>query len=125
MFSDQRGVALRVPGPEKDQPSREVRGCTILLRMPSASPPGGPPHRRYRHPPEPTRQRALEFLASADVEGVCEAVMLAQGFTIEQLVDLVGRGLATATPQTVVTGKGRYEIPLLRITPGGQKVLAK
>jgi hypothetical protein len=51
--------------------------------------------------------------------------MLAQGFTIEQLVDLVGRGLATATPQTVVTGKGRYEIPLLRITPGGQKVLAK
>jgi hypothetical protein len=34
-------------------------------------------------------------------DGATEAIMLAHGFTIEMLVDLVQEGLATATPETV------------------------
>jgi hypothetical protein len=77
-----------------------------------------------RHPP-PTRRRALELLSDAGTEGCSEAVMLAHGFTAEQLVDLVRIGVATATPQPIVTGRGRYEIPMLRITEAGREALAQ
>ena len=75
------------------------------------------------HRLSPTRRRALQLLVGAGAEGCSEAIMLAQGFTIDELVDLVNRGLATATPQPVVTGKGRYQIPILRITDAGRKAL--
>jgi hypothetical protein len=40
------------------------------------------------------RRRALELLA-ASADGATEAIMLAHGFTMEMLVDLVRAGLAT------------------------------
>jgi hypothetical protein len=43
---------------------------------------------------------------------------------IDQLVDLVRAGLAIATPRPVVVGKNRYEIPTMRISEAGWKVLA-
>jgi hypothetical protein len=76
-----------------------------------------------RRLPPPTRRRALELLAGAGEEGCSEALLLAQGFTVDELVDLVRRGLATATPQPIVTGRGRYEVPILRITDEGRKAL--
>src|SRR4051812_2998297 len=76
-----------------------------------------------RRLPLPTRRRALELLSDAGTEGCSEAVMLAHGFTVDQLTDLVRIGLATATPQPIVTGRGRYEIPILRITEAGRKAL--
>jgi hypothetical protein len=42
-----------------------------------------------------TRRRALELLASCP-DGCTEAMMLAHGFTVEQLSRLVRGGLATA-----------------------------
>jgi hypothetical protein len=51
-------------------------------------------------------------------------VLLAHGFTIAQLVDLVRAGLATATPQRVKAGRERLEVAILRITDAGRKVLA-
>jgi hypothetical protein len=81
------------------------------------------PLRRRRHDPDATR-RALEILGDAGVEGCGEPVLLARGFTIDQLVNLVSAGLATATPQPVVVGNSRYEIPTLRITDDGQRALS-
>ena len=43
------------------------------------------------------RRRALKLLAS-NADGCTEAIMLAHGFTVEFLVDMVRAGLATAQP---------------------------
>ena len=51
-------------------------------------------------------------------------MLLARGFTINQLVNLANAGLATATPQPVVVGNNRYEIPTLRITDHGLRALS-
>jgi hypothetical protein len=56
--------------------------------------------------------------------GATEAIMLAHGFTIEMLVDLVQEGLATATPETVHAGKGSIEVVGVRITDAGRLALA-
>jgi hypothetical protein len=50
--------------------------------------------------------------------------MLAHGFTVAQLVELVRAGLATATPQRVKAGRKRMEIAVLRITEAGRRMLA-
>ena len=57
-------------------------------------------------PPRPDRRRALELLA-ASRDGCTETVMLAHGFTVAQMVDLVRAGLATATAERVVAGRRR------------------
>jgi hypothetical protein len=49
---------------------------------------------RRRHP-EPDRRRALELLASCPREGCTEAALLAHGFTVEQMTELVRAGRAT------------------------------
>jgi hypothetical protein len=48
-----------------------------------------------RHGPRPDRRRALELLA-ASPEGCIEALMLANGFPVEMLVELIRIGLASA-----------------------------
>jgi hypothetical protein len=50
---------------------------------------------RRRRDPKPDRRRALELLA-ASRDGCTESIMLAHGFTIEMLVELVRDGLASA-----------------------------
>jgi hypothetical protein len=47
---------------------------------------------RKRNPPA-TRRRALELLAGSR-DGCTEAIMLAHGFSVEQMVELVRAGLA-------------------------------
>ena len=71
----------------------------------------------------PSRRRALELLASCPQEGCSEAIMLAHGFSVEQMVDLVRAGLATAETQRIVAGRQRYEVARLRITEAGRRVL--
>ena len=82
---------------------------------------------RCRHPrrrqPKPDRIRALELLASSPQEGCTEAIMIAHGFTVEQLVELVRSGLASATPERVVAGKRVMQITRVRITDVGRKAL--
>jgi hypothetical protein len=50
--------------------------------------------------------------------------MKAHGFTVEQMVELVRAGLATATQQRVRAGRTRMEVPTLRITDAGRRALA-
>jgi len=76
-----------------------------------------------RRCPRPDRRRALELLA-ASRDGVSEAIMRAHGFTVEQMVELVRAGLATATAERVVAGGRAMEIATVRITDAGRKALA-
>jgi hypothetical protein len=52
-------------------------------------------------------------------DGCTEAMMLAHGFTIEQMVELVNAGLGTAKAERVVAGNRTIEVARLRITDGG------
>jgi hypothetical protein len=49
--------------------------------------------------------------------------MLANGITIEIMVELVRAGLATATPQRVRAGREVMEVAVLRISEKGQRAL--
>jgi hypothetical protein len=76
--------------------------------------------RRY---PAPFRRRALELLAGSPHKGCAEAVMLAHGFTVAQMVELVRAGLASATAQRVRAGREHMEVATLRITAAGRRTL--
>jgi hypothetical protein len=71
--------------------------------------------------PNPKR-RALELLA-ASRDGCTEAIMLAHGFTVEQMVDLCVAGLVTATPERIVAGGRTIEVATMRITEAGRRAL--
>jgi hypothetical protein len=82
-------------------------------------------HQRSRkRVPKPDRRRALELLASCP-EGCTEAIMLAHGFTIPQMVELVRAGLASATAERVVAGRHTIEVATVRITEAGRRALAE
>jgi hypothetical protein len=78
---------------------------------------------RRRRGPKSDRRRALELLASCR-DGCTEAIMLAHGFTIQQMVELVCDELATATAERVVAGNRTIEIARVRITEAGRRALA-
>ena len=80
----------------------------------------GPMARRH---PKPDRRRALELLASSP-DGATEAIMIAHGFTVPQMVELVRSGLASATLERVVAGKRAMQITRVRITDAGRRALA-
>jgi hypothetical protein len=77
--------------------------------------------RRWRGP-RPDRRRALDLLASCR-DGCTEAIMLAHGFTIPQMVELVHAGLAMATGERVVAGRKTIEVTRVRITEAGRQAL--
>ena len=81
-----------------------------------------PPLRHPRRGPKPNRRRALELLA-ASRDGATEAIMLAHGFTVPLIVDLVRAGLASATAERMVAGGRTIEIATVRITEAGRRVL--
>jgi hypothetical protein len=74
---------------------------------------------------KPDRRRALQLLADCPQEGCTQALLVAHGFTVEQMVELVRAGLATATPQRVTAGRHKMEVAVLRITDEGRRALAK
>jgi hypothetical protein len=71
---------------------------------------------------EPIRRRALELLA-ASPRGLTEALLLANDIPIEQLVEMVRAGLATATPERIRMGPKTIEVARVRITEAGRKEL--
>jgi hypothetical protein len=75
-------------------------------------------------PTAPTRRRALELLASCR-DGCTEALMLAHGFTVDTLVEMINAGLASATTERVVAGGRTIEVARVRITEAGRRALAK
>jgi hypothetical protein len=82
-----------------------------------------PSPRRHRRGPTPDRRRALELLA-ASPDGCTEAIMLAHGFTVPQMVKLVRAGLATVTAERIVAPGYRGELTRVKITEAGRRVLA-
>jgi hypothetical protein len=70
------------------------------------------------------RRRALKLLAS-NADGCTEAIMLAHGFTVEFLIDMVRAGLATAQPERMRAGGHPIEVTRWRITDAGRRVLAE
>jgi hypothetical protein len=79
--------------------------------------------RHARKPlPKPDRRRALELLASCH-DGCTEAIMLAHGFTIDQMVELVRAGLASASAERMRAGSKAMEIARVRITEAGRRAL--
>ncbi len=79
------------------------------------------PHRRRRGP-KPDRRRALELLA-ASPEGCTEALMFANGFTAELLVELVRAGLASAHAERMVSGGEMMEVARVKISEAGWRTL--
>jgi hypothetical protein len=75
-----------------------------------------------RRGPKPDRRRALELLA-ASPDGCTEALMFANGFTAELLVDLCIAELAIATPERMVTGGRTVEVVRMKITEAGRRAL--
>ena len=80
-----------------------------------------PPY-RPRRLPKPDCRRALKLLAVCP-DGVTEAVMLANGFAAEMLLELVRVRLATATGERVAMGPRKIEVARLRITEAGRQAL--
>jgi hypothetical protein len=70
---------------------------------------------RKRNPPTAPRRRALELLA-ASRDGAIETILVAHGFTIDFLVELIRAGLATAKAERVVAGGRSMQVSRLRIT---------
>jgi hypothetical protein len=71
---------------------------------------------------KPDRLRALELLAACR-DGCTEAHMLAHGFTVAQMVELVRAGLASATAERVIAGRRTVEVARVRITAAGRRAL--
>jgi hypothetical protein len=78
--------------------------------------------RSRKHSPPPTRHRALELLASSR-DGCTEAIMIAHGFTIPRMVELVRTGLATAHTRRVIVARRTVEVAYLKITEAGRRAL--
>jgi hypothetical protein len=77
--------------------------------------------------PLPTKKTASEAdrdASAASPDGCTEAIMLAHGFTVPQMVALIRAGLATATGERVVAGTRKIEVATVRITEAGRKALA-
>jgi hypothetical protein len=79
-------------------------------------------HRRRRGP-KPDRRRALELLA-ASPDGCTEALMFANGFTPELLVELVQAGLASAHAERMIADGKMTEVGRVKISEAGWQALA-
>jgi hypothetical protein len=78
----------------------------------------------YRKQPRPSRRRAIELLASC-ADGCSEAILMAHGFTVEQMAELVRSGLATAQTERVMAGGRAIEVARVRITEAGRQAIGK
>jgi len=74
--------------------------------------------------PKPNRRRALELIACSP-DGMTEAMLLAHGFTVDMLADLIRAGLATAKTERLVAGGRPMEVTRVRITGAGRRTLAE
>ena len=79
---------------------------------------------RRRRGPKPERRRALELL-TASADGCSEAIMLAHGFSVDVLMDLIRTGMATTRIERVVAGGRAMEVARVRITEVGRRALAE
>jgi hypothetical protein len=69
------------------------------------------------------REKARRRSAASRPARCTEAILLAHGFTIEQMVELVRAGLALATVDRMVADGRMMEIARVRITEAGRRAL--
>jgi hypothetical protein len=82
-----------------------------------------PSHQRSRKRiPNPDRRRALELLASSP-DGCTEGLMVANGFTVELLLELVRTGLASAHAERRIVDGKMTEVARVGITDEGRRLL--
>ena len=75
-----------------------------------------------RHLLKPERSRALELLAPCH-DGCTEPTMLAHGFSIDMMAELINSGLATVQTEWFVAGGYEGERARVRITEAGHRAL--
>jgi hypothetical protein len=80
-----------------------------------------PSHRRRKRVPKPDRRRALELLASSP-DGCTEGLMVANGFTIELLLEAVRTGLVSAHAERRVVDRKMTEVARMGITNEGRRL---
>ena len=73
--------------------------------------------------PSPTAGGRLNCSPSPD--GCSETIMLARGFTVEQMLELVHAGLATTNGERVAMGARTIEVARVRITEAGRSTLSR
>jgi hypothetical protein len=73
--------------------------------------------------PSQEQRRLLAMLDGAEPRGCPEAMILANGFDIELVTDVVWAGLATVATQTVRAGDRMLGISNMRITDAGRRAL--
>jgi hypothetical protein len=76
--------------------------------------------RRMRGP-KPERRRALELLA-ASPDGCSEAIILAHGFTVDFLVELIRTGMATTRTERVIASGRARSFPAASAISGNRPV---
>jgi hypothetical protein len=74
-------------------------------------------------PLSPQWRRALEILADADLSGVTDAELMAQGFSAEMLASLALSGRTVATVEAENGGERLIKIVRMRITDAGRREL--
>jgi hypothetical protein len=62
-------------------------------------------------------------LLAASPNGCTGALMLANGFPVEMLVELIRTGLASAEDERMVAGGKQIEVARVRITEAGRRAL--
>jgi hypothetical protein len=72
----------------------------------------------------PDQRRALGMLADAGQNGCTDAFMMANGFTVALLVELLHHGHASITPERVRAERKMIEVVRLRITDAGRQVVS-
>jgi hypothetical protein len=69
------------------------------------------------------QRRVLELLAGAGPHGCTGATLLAHGFKIDMLAELVRDGLAAAHREPLKTGQRQIDVARITITTAGQRAL--
>jgi hypothetical protein len=73
----------------------------------------------------PDQRRALQLLADAGLSGCTESIMLAHGFKLAMLAELVSNCWAIAEPERVRAGGRSIEVVSVLITEAGRRALAQ
>src|SRR5262245_57207298 len=68
-------------------------------------------------------RRVLELLVGSARQGSTEAFLLAHGFTVDLLADMVRAGFATAHSERVRAGGQPIEVTRVHITDAGRRAL--
>ena len=72
---------------------------------------------------EANRRRALKLLAESP-GGCTEAIMLAHGFPLDMLADMIRAGHASAHAERMVAGGRAIDLTRMRITDAGRWALS-